>query len=188
MSSSDDSHVSRETEPFSKPPMGPFPVRTAADHDAEVPHYDDTTPLARAVAHQLLVQEGRSFTDPMPRPAQTRVLVVANQKGGVGKTTTTVNLAVGLAQLGQRVLVIDLDPQGNASTALGVDHHRGVPSTYDVLVDGVALVDVIQPSTEADRLFVVPATIDLAGAEIELVPAFSRELRLRRALERLDGE
>ena len=119
---------------------------------------------------------------PVRRPGQTRVMVVANQKGGVGKTTTTVNVAVGLAQLGQRVLVIDLDPQGNASTALAVDHHRGVPSTYDVLVDGVPLADVVQPSPELPGLFVVPATIDLAGAEIELVSVVARESRLRKAI------
>ncbi|MCW2757244.1 MAG: soj 2, partial [Nocardioidaceae bacterium] len=134
--------VSRETAAD----RGPLAVRTAADVDLaeQAPFEDDTTPLARAVAHQLLVREGRHFSDPMPRPAQTRVLVVANQKGGVGKTTSTVNLGAGLAQLGQRVLVIDLDPQGNASTALAVDHRRGTPSTYEVLVDGTPLADVVQ--------------------------------------------
>jgi chromosome partitioning protein len=109
-------------------------------------------------------------------------MVVANQKGGVGKTTTTVNVAAALAQQGQRVLVVDLDPQGNASTALSVDHHRGTPSTYDALVDGVALAEVVQPSPEVDGLFVVPATIDLAGAEIELVSLVAREGRLRKAV------
>ena len=108
---------------------------------------DDATPLARAAEHtragpQRAPAPGRAA----PRPPATRVFVVANQKGGVGKTTTTVNVAAALAQLGQRVLVIDLDPQGNASTALSVDHHRGVPSTYDMLVDGAPLADVMQPS------------------------------------------
>jgi chromosome partitioning protein len=93
-----------------------------------------------------------------------------------------VNLAAGLAQLGQRVLVIDLDPQGNASTALAVEHHRGVPSTYDVLVDGVPLADVVHPSPELPGLYVVPSTIDLAGAEIELVSVVARESRLRKAI------
>jgi len=143
---------------------------------------DDSTPLARSVEHALLAREGRRLGAEFPRPATTRVMVVANQKGGVGKTTTTVNLAAALAQHGLRVLVIDLDPQGNASTALTIEHHRGTPSTYDALVDGVPLVDVVQPSPEIDGLFVVPATIDLAGAEIELVSMVAREGRLRRAV------
>ena len=109
-------------------------------------------------------------------------MVVANQKGGVGKTTTTVNLAAALAQLGQRVLVIDLDPQGNASTALGVAHQRGVPSTYDALVDGEPLAELGTPCPDVPLLHVVPATIDLAGAEIELVSLVARETRLRKAI------
>ncbi|HET7734962.1 MAG TPA: ParA family protein [Nocardioidaceae bacterium] len=121
-------------------------------------------------------------SEPLPRPTRTRVMVVANQKGGVGKTTTTVNMAAALAQLGQRVLVIDLDPQGNASTALGIEHQRGVPSSYDALVEGAPLADIVQKSPEVDGLFVVPATIDLAGAEIELVSVVARENRLRKAI------
>src|SRR6188472_855809 len=157
-------------------------VRTAGDQVGETVRYDDSTPMAKALEQQLLVRQSRRPGAALPRPEQTRVMVVANQKGGVGKTTTTVNMAAGLAQHGLRVLVVDLDPQGNASTALAVDHHRGTPSTYDAIVEGRPLTEVVQPSEEIDGLFVVPATIDLAGAEIELVSLVARESRLRRAL------
>jgi chromosome partitioning protein len=143
---------------------------------------DHQTPLARAAQQTVLVRQGIPTQPAVGRPRETRVFVVANQKGGVGKTTTTVNVAVALAQLGQRVLVIDLDPQGNASTALNVEHHRGVASTYDVLVDGTALADVITSCPDATGVSVVPATIDLAGAEIELVSVVAREGRLKKAL------
>jgi chromosome partitioning protein len=111
-----------------------------------------------------------------------RIMAIANQKGGVGKTTTAVNLGASLAELGYRVLVTDLDPQGNATTGLGINGRNLDASIYDVLLHETPLEDVIEPTT-LRNLFVVPATIDLAGAEIELVPVFSRELRLRRALE-----
>jgi len=142
---------------------------------------DDSTPLALEVAEDTrrrLALAGRRF----PRPPQTRVLTVANQKGGVGKTTTTVNLAAALAQSGLRVLVIDIDPQGNASTALGIAHHAEVPSVYDVLVEETPLQDVIQPCPDLDNLWCAPATIDLAGAEIELVSLVARESRLQRSV------
>jgi chromosome partitioning protein len=116
-----------------------------------------------------------------------RVMAIANQKGGVGKTTTAVNLGAALAELGYRTLVIDLDPQGNATTGLGIDARNVQSSVYDVVVNGLPLEDCIEP-TSLRNLFVAPATIDLAGAEIELVPAFSRELRLRRALEQLGDD
>lgn len=110
-----------------------------------------------------------------------RVIAVANQKGGVGKTTTTVNLSACLAELGQRVLVVDLDPQANATTGLGIDPFAGGTSTYDVLLQNGSMADSVTP-TGVDGLWLAPSTLDLAGAEIELVPAFSRERRLESAL------
>ena len=112
-----------------------------------------------------------------------RTIPVINNKGGVGKTTTAVNLAASLAGAGARVLVIDLDPQGNASTALGVDHHEGVTGSYEVLLGGVSLADVITPSAELESLWCLPATINLAGADIELVAESGREYRLKRAID-----
>ncbi len=114
---------------------------------------------------------------------ETRVLTVANQKGGVGKTTSTVNLAAALALEGFHVLVVDLDPQGNASTALDVPHQTGTPDVYRALVEGAALADVVVPVTAVPGLTCAPATIDLAGAEIELVSLIAREHRLKRSLD-----
>lgn len=111
-----------------------------------------------------------------------RIFCIANQKGGVGKTTTTVNLGACLAELGFRTLVIDLDPQGNASTGLGIENRGLETSMYHVIMHEVPLEDCIEPSA-VKNLFVAPASLDLAGAEIELVPAFSRENRLRRAID-----
>ena len=178
------SDVSRETGTGTPLPAGTYRVRTAADIAVAAPTFDEdhATPLARAAEHTVLARHGARLRPALPRPDATRIFVVANQKGGVGKTTSTVNVAAALAQLGQRVLVVDLDPQGNASTALGVEHRRGVASTYDALVDGVPIIDVVSESPEADHLFVVPATIDLAGAEIELVSVVAREGRLRKAI------
>jgi len=113
-----------------------------------------------------------------------RILAIANQKGGVGKTTTSVNLGAALAEMGYRVLVVDLDPQGNATTGLGVNARELEGSVYDVIMNDAPVEDCVEP-TSLKNLFVVPATIDLAGAEIELVPAFSRELKLRRALHEM---
>jgi chromosome partitioning protein len=117
-----------------------------------------------------------------PRPAHTRVIAVANQKGGCAKTTSTVNLAAALAQGGLKVLVIDLDPQGNASTALGVPHHVGVPSMYDVVVEQLPLADTVAPCEDVPGLVAAPATIELAGADLELIKEVRREHRLQDSL------
>ncbi len=151
----------------------------------EVPRDQADTPIARA-AEAAVVVRGLADRQPWPRPARCRIMAIANQKGGVGKTTTAVNLAASLAQHGSRVLVIDLDPQGNASTALDVEHHSGASSVYDVLVEDRPLADVVRPTAEMPGLFCAPATIDLAGAEIELVPMVARELRLAKALRAYD--
>jgi chromosome partitioning protein len=127
--------------------------------------------------------EGKALLVP-PFP---RIFAVANQKGGVGKTTTAVNLGASLAHLGHRTLVVDLDPQGNASTGLGLDTRNLESSMYDVIMHELPLEDCVEP-TSVKGLFVAPASLDLAGAEIELVPAFSRELRMRRALEGVKDE
>lgn len=150
------------------------------------PEVNADTPIARAAEAALSVR-GRRRSEPWPRPARgCRIMTIANQKGGVGKTTTAVNLAVALATHGCRVMVIDLDPQGNASTALGVEHRADVPSIYNALVDERALADIAVPVEELAGLWCVPATIDLAGAEIELVSLVARESRLKRAVEALD--
>ncbi|WP_435201469.1 ParA family protein [Janibacter sp. GS2] len=124
----------------------------------------------------------------LPRPPAPRIMTVSNQKGGVGKTTSAVNLAAALAERGLEVLLIDTDPQGNASTALNIEHHAEVPSVYDVLVDGASILDVMQACPDVDNLWCVPATIDLAGAEIELVSLVARESRMARAVSALHGD
>ncbi|MEV0950196.1 AAA family ATPase [Promicromonospora sp. NPDC050249] len=150
---------------------------------ATVPAVDDTTPVAAELAmdaRRRIELQGRKF----PRPPKTRIITVANQKGGVGKTTTTVNVAAGLAQSGLNVLVIDNDPQGNASTALGIEHRAGTPSVYEILVEGESLASTIQQCPDVPNLWGVPATIDLSGSEIELVSLVSRETRLRKAIDK----
>lgn len=119
----------------------------------------------------------------LPKPPHTRIITISNQKGGVGKTSTTVNLAAAFTEAGMNVLVIDNDPQGNASTALGIEHDVDTPSMYNVLIDDKPLHEIVQTCPDLDNLWCAPANIDLAGAEIELVSMVSRETRLKSALD-----
>ena len=166
-------------------PGGPLPGR------ADLPDVEELSPaMARATDDLPAAEEleppgtaeapaeaSHHFARPLPR-----IMAVANQKGGVGKTTTAVNLGACLADLGYRVLVVDLDPQGNASTGLGINIRDLQGSMYDVILHGLPIEDCVE-ATSVRNLFCAPSSLDLAGAEIELVPAFSREQRLKRALE-----
>jgi chromosome partitioning protein len=166
------------------------PEPTAPDAPVVVPDAPISagdTPIARAAEAAVGVR-GATQRDQWPRPKKCRIMTIANQKGGVGKTTTAVNLAASLSQHGNRVLVVDLDPQGNASTALDVDHRAGQDSVYNALVEERPLSEVVSEVGGMPGLYCVPATIDLAGAEIELVPLVAREARLSRSIDQLDRE
>ena len=140
------------------------------------------TPLADELASNRTRRE-RLDAATWPLPTRTRVVTIVNQKGGVGKTTTAVNLAAALAHNGAKVLVVDLDPQGNASTALGIEHHAEVQGTYEALVGDVSMPRVVAQSPNSPSLYCVPATINLAGAEIELVSVDQREYRLKKGID-----
>ena len=148
---------------------------------------DPAVPLASPISAPptppvpLVAPETTEAPSPFARPLP-RIMAIANQKGGVGKTTTAVNLGACLADIGYRVLVVDLDPQGNASTGLGVNIRDLQGSMYDVVLHDLPIEDCVE-ATSVRNLFCAPSSLELAGAEIELVPAFSRELRLRKALE-----
>jgi len=167
------------------PPQPPSSVPESQVVVPDAPLVSEDTPIGRAAEAAVGVR-GTANREPWPRPKRCRIMTVANQKGGVGKTTTAVNLAASLSQHGIRVLVIDLDPQGNASTALDVDHHVGRESVYNALVEERPLAEIVSEVPDMPGLYCAPATIDLAGAEIELVPMVAREGRLSRAIEQLD--
>jgi chromosome partitioning protein len=175
----DDSQDGASTEAEAAPEAEAVPSTPAAAGEVEEISLEEEAEVVDLTAAEIS-ESATSGTEPagMTLP---RIISVANQKGGVGKTTTAVNLGAALAELGFRILVIDLDPQGNATTGMGISHRNVEGSVYDVIMNDAPIDDCVEP-TSVRNLFVVPATIDLAGAEIELVPAFSRELKLRRAL------
>ena len=171
--------VPRETG--ARPPGLGAVSRETSPNGASPAIHPEATPIEREAAQALHVRNIRQ--QQWPKPAHSRIFTVANQKGGVGKTTTAVNIAAALGLHGLNVLVIDLDPQGNASTALGVEHRVGTGSIYDVLLSGERIADVAQVAEVAPTLRCVPATLDLAGADIELTSQVAREYRLQRALD-----
>ena len=129
------------------------------------------------------LRQAARAAEPAPRP---RVLAIANQKGGVGKTTTAINLGTALAAIGEHVLIVDLDPQGNASTGLGIDRKARRTSTYDVLTGAAPMRDAVLP-TAVPQLFIAPSTLDLSGLELEIGQQRDRAFRLRSALNALNS-
>jgi chromosome partitioning protein len=180
--------VGEEVEAGSATPPEARPVQMPVDARIEVEGLPgaDKLPELREPALGGAVEEASRRRDAAGHPLP-RVMAVANQKGGVGKTTTAVNLAAALADAGYRTLVVDLDPQGNASTGLGINIRDLQMSMYDVIIHEASIDDTIE-ATAMKNLFVAPSSLDLAGAEIELVPAFSRELRLRHALQEVEDD
>ncbi len=180
---------SARSDAFNQPKVFDFARRDDVSRETSVERFDpldndfdDSSPIASQLVNETKRRE-RLLGRELPRPVHTRIMTVANQKGGVGKTTTTVNIAAALASAGLHVLVIDIDPQGNASTALGVPHHAEIDSIYDVLINDFPMSEVVQQCPDIDNLYCAPATIHLAGAEIELVSLVAREQRLRRAID-----
>ena len=171
-------------EPFVVPQESERTAVQQAVNQAEAAQTEAAAQPGAAQDDALQPFGGPQYASGRPVP---RVLAVANQKGGVGKTTTAVNLGASLADLGFRTLVVDLDPQGNASTGLGINARDVASSIYDVLLNDAPMEDTIEP-TSLKNLFVAPANLDLAGAEIELVAAFSREMRLKRAIESVQAD
>jgi chromosome partitioning protein len=153
------------------------PAVEGAEQAPDVPAFEAPALDAADLPTRQILERATEAPPPLELPC---VIAIANQKGGVGKTTTAVNLGSALAEEGYRVLVVDLDPQGNATTGLGVNPRDLERSVYDIIMNDADLQDCVEP-TSVKNLFVAPSTIDLAGAEIELVPAMSRELKLRRA-------
>jgi chromosome partitioning protein len=174
---------------FSLPGVDAIPALEDLRGDQTAPNPYETAQVMTPSPAVVEPEPPGDATHPAPDSAPTpferplpRMVAIANQKGGVGKTTTAVNLGACLAELGYRVLVVDLDPQGNASTGLGINIRDLQASMYDVILNDLPIEDCVE-ATAVRNLFCAPAALDLAGAEIELVPAFSREMRLRRALD-----